>query len=102
MYNPEKRQLHSLSIVDFRYFQCSRLFLGFVYVYETSWNRIWSKVQQVDTLVDTKTTYVLVFSRHNLLSLYEATFDPTFQEICSVITSHGNLTSLNIKIGLLC
>ena len=28
MYNPEKRQLHSLSIVDFRDFQCSRLFLG--------------------------------------------------------------------------
>ena len=28
MYNPEKRQLHSLSIVDFRYFQCSRCFLG--------------------------------------------------------------------------
>ena len=53
-------------------------------------------------LVDTKTTYVLVNSRHKLLSLYEATFDPTFQEICSVITSHGNLTSLNIKIGLLC
>ena len=52
--------------------------------------------------VDTKTTYVLVFSRHKLLSLYEAAFDPTFQEICSVITSHGNLTSLNIKIGLLC
>ena len=36
-------------------------------------------------MVDTKTTYVLVFSRHKLLSLYEATFDPTFQEICSVI-----------------
>ena len=29
MYNPEKRQLHSLSIVDFCDFQCSRLFLGF-------------------------------------------------------------------------
>ena len=29
MYNIEKRQLHSLSIVDFHYFQCSRLFLGF-------------------------------------------------------------------------
>ena len=28
MYNPEKCQLHSLSIVDFRDFQCSRLFLG--------------------------------------------------------------------------
>ena len=42
-----------------------------------------SKEQQVDT----KTIYVLVFSRHKLLSLYEATFDPTFQEICSVITS---------------
>ena len=65
-------------------------------------------------MVDTKTTYVLVFSRHNLLLLYEATFYPAFQKICLVITSQkflrsancklqlGNLTSLNIKIGLLC
>ena len=44
-----------------------------------------SKEQQVDT----KNIYVLVFNRHKrkLLSLYEATFDPTFQEICLVITS---------------
>ena len=32
---PGKRQLHSLSIVEFRGFQCSRLFLGFCWWPET-------------------------------------------------------------------
>ena len=39
MYNPEKRQLHSLSIVDFRDFQCSRLFLG-IFLHELAVSKI--------------------------------------------------------------
>ena len=47
------------------------------------------------------------FSRFKRFLLYEATFDPIFQEICLVITSLkvnfcSVITSLNVKIGHLC
>ena len=47
MYNPEKRQLHSLSIVDFRDFQCSRLFLGYM-------RKLYKKLESTSTYVKIK------------------------------------------------